>query len=343
MTGAVNLPTGHSARSLDLIALGECMVELRADGPLGEAAHLTRACGGDTLNALVSAARLGSRCGFISRVGNDPFGHGLRRAWQAEGIDVTHAPLVDGENGVYFISLDADGEREFTYRRVGSAASGLGPADVDAAYLASAGTLLLSGITQAISQTAQAATRHAAQLARQAGTRVAFDPNYRPRLWADRAGDGAGERAGERAGLDAARAAFREVLPCVDLLLPSFPADAALLDHSALDHTPVDAPGAARAFADLGVMVALKDGPHGAWLCEPGGEPLHVPAPPVADVLDTTGAGDAWNGAFLHALTRAQPPAQAARTAHACAAHAIRHRGALPPPPVHSSPHPETA
>ncbi|WP_191300749.1 sugar kinase [Deinococcus indicus] len=326
----MTLPTGHSARSLDLIALGECMVELRADGPLGEAAHLTRACGGDTLNALVSAARLGSRCGFISRVGRDPFGHGLRRAWQVEEIDVTHAPLVDGENGVYFISLHADGEREFTYRRVGSAASGLSPADVDAAYLASAGTLLLSGITQAISQTAQAATRHAARVARQVGTCVAFDPNYRPRLWAD--------RAGERAGLDAARAAFREVLPCVDLLLPSFPADTALLDH-----IPIDAPDAARAFADLGVTVALKDGPHGAWLCDPGGEPLHVPAPPVADVLDTTGAGDAWNGAFLHALTRTQPPEQAARAGHASAAHVIRHRGALPPPLPLTPRHPETA
>ena len=326
----MTLPTRHSARLLDLIALGECMVELRADGPLGEAAQLTRACGGDTLNALVSAARLGSRCGFVSRVGTDPFGPGLRRAWQAEGIDITHAPLVDGENGVYFISLLAGGEREFTYRRAGSAATHLSPADVDATYVAASGTLLLSGITQAISGSAQAATRHAAQLARQVGTRVAFDPNYRPRLWADRAGDGA--------GLDAARAALRELLPWVDLLLPSFPADAALLDH-----TPSDAPGAARAFAALGVTVALKDGPHGAWLCDPGAEPLHVPAPPVADVLDTTGAGDAWNGAFLHALTRARPPEQAARTAHASAAHAIRHRGALPPPLPLTPRHPETA
>ncbi|GGS25329.1 sugar kinase [Deinococcus knuensis] len=322
MTGAVT----HPERSLGLIALGECMVELRADGPLGDAAHLTRACGGDTLNALVSAARLGSRCGFISRVGNDPFGPGLRRAWLAEGIDVTHAPLVDGENGVYFISLHAGGEREFTYRRADSAATQLSPADVDATYVASSGTLLLSGITQAISGSAQAATRHAAQLARQCGTRVAFDPNHRPRLWA------------ARGGLDAARAGLHELLPCVDLLLPSFPADAALLDDS-----PGSAPDAARAFAALGVTVALKGGADGAWLCDPDGEPLHVPAPPVPDVLDTTGAGDAWNGAFLHALTRAQPPEQAARTAHASAAHVIRHRGALPPPPAHSSPHPETA
>ena len=322
MTTAVTNPI-H--RPLDLIALGECMVELRADGPLGEAAHLTRAFGGDTLNALVSAARLGSRCGFISRVGNDPFGHGLRRAWQAEGLDVTHAPLVDGENGVYFISLHADGEREFTYRRAGSAASHLAPADLDPAYLAAAGTLLLSGITQALSGGAQAATLHAAHLARQSGTRVAFDPNHRPRLWAD------------RGGLHAARAALHDLLPSVDLLLPSFPADAALLDGP-----PGSAPEAARAFAALGVTVALKDGPHGAWLCGPHADPQHVPAPPVPDVLDTTGAGDAWNGAFLHALTHARTPEQAARTAHACAAHTIRHRGALPPRPVPPRPQPET-
>ncbi|OOV12341.1 PfkB family carbohydrate kinase [Deinococcus sp. LM3] len=245
------------------------------------------------------------------------------------GIDVTHAPLVDGENGVYFISLHADGEREFTYRRAGSAATHLSPADVDAAYVAASRTLLLSGITQAISASAQAATRHAAQLARQCGTRVAFDPNYRPRLWADRAGDGT--------GLDAARAALHELLPFVDLLLPSFPADAALLDHSALDHTSVDAPGAARAFAALGVTVALKAGAGGAWLCSPHADPQHVPARRPGRP-GYHGRRDAWNGAFLHALTHAHTPEQAARAAHACAAHAIRHRGALPPPPFPHAP-----
>jgi 2-dehydro-3-deoxygluconokinase len=134
------------------------MVEFWADEPLGSAERLHRAYGGDVLNALVTAARLGSRVGFMTKVGDDPFGPGLLEAWRAEGVDTAHAPLVEGENGVYFISLLADGEREFTYRRTGSAASTLAPDDLGASYLASSRTLLVSGITQAISLGAGAAT-----------------------------------------------------------------------------------------------------------------------------------------------------------------------------------------
>jgi len=98
----VSLP---AARPLDLIGVGECMVELFAEEPLGQAPVLRRAYGGDVLNALVSATRLGSRTGFVSRVGDDPFGESLRAAWREDGVDVSHAPLVPGENGVYFISV----------------------------------------------------------------------------------------------------------------------------------------------------------------------------------------------------------------------------------------------
>ncbi|MFC3860231.1 sugar kinase [Deinococcus antarcticus] len=300
-------------RPLDLIGLGECMVELRADGPLREAPTLTRACGGDVLNALVSAARHGSRSGFITRVGNDPFGPGLLAAWQAENLDLTHAPLVEGENGVYFISLLENGEREFTYRRAGSAASQLSPSDIDPAYIASARMLLLSGITQAISASAQAATLRAAQVAQEHSTLVAFDPNYRPKLWA------------ERGGVGAAQQAFREVLPFVNILLPSYPADSVLLGD-----TVSSAEEALAAFNRQAPLVALKSGADGAWLSSTASL---IPAVKVTHVLDTTGAGDAWNGAFLHALLTGKTPTQAAQLAHQTAAYSIGHRGGIPPRP----------
>ena len=66
-----------SACRFDLIALGECMVELYATQPLGSAEVLHRSCGGDVLNALVAAARMGARTGFVTRVGDDPFGPAL--------------------------------------------------------------------------------------------------------------------------------------------------------------------------------------------------------------------------------------------------------------------------
>ncbi|ADD27053.1 sugar kinase [Meiothermus ruber] len=302
-------------KTLDLVGLGECMVEFFTDEPLGQARTFTRSFGGDVLNALVAAARLGSATGFITLVGNDPFGPGLLQAWQAEGVDTALAPLVEGENGVYFISLLENGEREFTYRRQGSAASRLSPEHIQPAYLAGARMLLLSGITQAISPSAQAATLRAAEQARSAGLWVAFDPNYRPRLWA------------LRGGLETARQALGEILPYVDLLLPSQPADLALWG---LEH--LEAPTALRVLLQYVPRVGLKAGAEGAWLGWEG-QIQHVPPASPHQVRDTTGAGDAWNGAFLHGLLQGWNPLEAALQANRLAAAKLAYRGAIPPRP----------
>ncbi|AVR94907.1 sugar kinase [Pseudoduganella armeniaca] len=289
--------TGEAA-AFDLIGIGECMVEFHATAPLAQATQFHKSYGGDVLNALVAAARQGSRTAFISRVGDDPFGPGLQAAWRAEGIDTSHAPLVPGENGVYFISVDAAGERSFTYRRAGSAASAMN-GDVDEAFIASARCLLLSGITQAISPGARAATLAAARVARAHGVTVAYDPNYRPRLWTDAA---------------TARAACIELLPYVDILLPSLPTDADILPGPALTLAP---------------HVAVKLGEAGSevWL---DGARTVVPAVP-AQVVDTTGAGDCWNGTYLALLLQGADAAQAAAQANAAAAAKLAHRGAVPP------------
>jgi 2-dehydro-3-deoxygluconokinase len=302
-------------KTLDIIGIGEAMVELSAEEPLSQATHLRRSYGGDVLNALIAAARLGARVGFISRVGQDPFGPGLLSSWQAEGVDTRHAPLVEGENGVYFISLQANGEREFTYRRAGSAASRLSPAALDPAYLRQGRVLLLSGITQALSETAQATCLEAARLARGAGLLVAFDPNYRPRLWAP------------RGGLEAAQTAWSELKPYVDLLLPSHPAD---LPALALEGK--SPPEALQALASQGFRVALKAGPEGAWLAWEGR--IHrLPPSPTGAIRDTTGAGDAWNGVFLHGLLLGLSPEEAGARANRAAAQKLGFRGAIPPWP----------
>lgn len=290
----------------ELIALGECMVELSGAQPLAQMpASLTLGCGGDSLNALVAAARLGTRCGFISRLGDDPFAAGLQQCWRQQGIGFDHAPLTPGFNGVYFISQLPGGEREFTYRRAGSAASTLAPSDVDEAYVAGARCLLLSGITQAISATAQAATLQAAELARRHGLLLAYDPNYRPALWA------------QRGGLAAARAALLEVQELVDWFLPSEPADTLLL----------------AGLNSLQRNVAWKCAEQGARLQSAGQASVMVPAQLLApgQIVDSSGAGDAWNGAFLHGLLRGQTAQAAAGLANAVAAATLAHRGAIPP------------
>lgn len=304
-------------RAVDLVGLGEGMVEFWADEPLGTATTFRRAYGGDVLNALVTAARLGARTRFVTQVGNDPFGHALLAAWQAEGVDTRFAPLVPGDNGVYYIGLDDRGDREFTYRRAGSAASRLAPHHLGIQSLRDARVLLLSGVTQAISASAQAATLHAAVTAQSAGVTVAYDPNYRAALWAPRGGPAA------------ARAAMAEVLRFVDVLLPSFPADFAPLG-GAHRHLDDDLDRCGRLLPD-GAVIAVKAAEGGAYLRQHG-TTVHVPAPP-APVVDSTGAGDAWNGAFLFARLGGADDVTAARLAHQAARWVLAHRGAIPPHP----------
>lgn len=299
--------------TFDLLGIGECMVELYSTLPLSETPALERSFGGDVLNALVMASRLGASTGFISRVGKDPFGEGLHQAWQQEGIGTCMAPLVDGENGVYFISLLENGEREFTYRRAGSAASQIKPEDLDLDALKSTRALLISGITQALSDSARATTLEAAKVAHAAGAKVYYDPNHRPKLWFSRGGD------------QAAREAFLEVLPFVDVLLPSFPADLHILHLPNL--TPFEA---AERLARLGPEVALKCGEDGVFLHTSAFQG-HVPAQKVPLVLDSTGAGDCWNGAFIFCHLNGKTPEEAALFANQMAARKLQHRGAIAP------------
>ncbi|MDX2008110.1 MAG: sugar kinase [Meiothermus sp.] len=302
-------------KTLDIIGIGECMVEFFAEEPLGQARSLQRSFGGDVLNALVTAARLGSRVGFVTQVGRDPFGPGLLEAWLAEGIDTRCAPLVPGENGVYFISLRDGGEREFTYRRKDSAASRLSAENLDLWYLQQSRMLLLSGISQAVSESAQDAALRAARLVGSGGALVAFDPNHRPNLWA------------LRGPSEAARQALEQIEPHLDILLPSFPDDMAVFGVEGLD-----VKSAAVALAERVPRVALKAGAAGAWLAWDG-ELEHIAPAVTARVRDTTGAGDAWNGAFLHGLLHSQEPFEAARRANQIAADKLAFRGAIAPKP----------
>ena len=309
-------------RRFDLLGIGECMVEFHSAEPLGEASAMQRGYGGDVLNSLVALRRLGGQAGFITRVGDDPFGPGLLQAWRAEGIDTSHALERPGDNGIYFIAVAADGEREFTYRRHATAASRIGPEDIDPAYLASSHWLLLSGITQALSASAREATLAAARIALAQGVRVAYDPNYRPRLWA------------AQGGLAAARAAFEEIAPFAEWILPSHPADAVLLgelgEDSGQDES-IDAGFAvAGRFAERARNVALKCGAGGCILAG-AGPARHVPGAVAEKVIDTTGAGDCWNGSFLFYLQHGAAPVEAAAQANRLAAAKLAYRGAIAP------------
>jgi 2-dehydro-3-deoxygluconokinase len=265
---------------MDILSLGECMIEFISEGSISESQTFRASAAGDTFNTIAAASRLGSKCGFITKVGEDAFGDFLVNRWKSEGIDVSHVNHVKGAfNGVYFISLLEGGQRDFIYYRRGSAASTITPKDLDADYIASAKILHTSGISQAISETSLATVEEAIHIAKNHNVKVSFDPNYRTKLWSK----------------DKALKAYESILPCVDIAFPD-ETYGSLINRA-------DPKEIMKYFSDFEIpVVALKLGQKGVLLHGSGGEDKGFGVLKV-HVKDTTGAGDAFNGGFLHAIS----------------------------------------
>ena len=290
----------------ELIAIGECLVELMSDEPIDRARTFTKGFGGDTCDAAIMATRLGTKCGYVSRVGNDPFGDYLIREWRASKLDISAVARTDAYTGLFISPLQTSESKDIFYYRSGSAGSRLQPSDLPNGFPGSARIVHLSGVTQALSKSARETILEAARRARDAGAQVSFDVNYRPRLWP----------------VLEARKALEEIIPFTDIVLPSTPEDTMPLLGI---ESPEDA---ARYFRDAGVpIVAVKAGARGGYVEWDGGS-VALEASKV-DVVDASGAGDAFAGALLHCLIRNATPEEAGRVAVAAAELKIGRAGAV--------------
>lgn len=177
----------HSHR-YDVVTLGESMAVLAPmDGTAIEHARQYRAgIGGAEGNTCIALARLGYRVRWVSRVGQDGFGRMVLSTLAGQGVDVD-AVTVDADHptGVYFRETTVVGGTRALYYRHGSAASFLSPLDL-AQGLVPARYLLVTGITPALSASAQQAVYESLKWAHDHGIPVVFDPNVRYRLWPSR-------------------------------------------------------------------------------------------------------------------------------------------------------------
>ena len=294
-----------------VVCAGECMVELRENGP----DSFARAYAGDVYNTAVYLKRSlpAAEVQLLTATGEDALSDAMRAAWRAESIEARWAFRVPGGTpGLYIIETDSAGERRFHYWRKESAARRWWAllAEHGEATLGGADVLYLSGISLAILPP-EDRTRALVRLEslRERVGLIAFDPNVRPDLWVD---------ARE------ARAVLKSALSLCHVALPSSD-DLRWLFNEAQARAQVER------LRELGMAeFALTLGADGA-LVAANEETMHIASPAPDRVIDTSGAGDAFNGAYLAGRLRGCAPAEAARQGLALAARVVAHPGALIP------------
>ena len=300
----------------DLIAIGEPLAEMAAEsaGPLGTVDRFRRGWGGDTANFVLAAARLGGDCGYVTRVGQDAFGAAFVAMLQKHGIDAAQVKAdADRHTGLYFVTYTEEREHRFDYVRRGSAASHLSGADVDPDYVAGARVLHASGISQAISGSCADAVRVAMELAQEAGTTVSYDANVRPVL----------------GGRETLHRNFETALARADIVFLSVEDAAYLYGDSPLEAV-LD-----RIVAERPRLAVAKLGADGCLIKSDAGERCHVPAWTV-EMVDATGAGDAFSAGFVLSLLAGAGLSEAGRYANAVGALTASGVGAIAPQPSHA-------
>ena len=259
-------------------------------------------------------ARLGLPVAYLSALGTDPFSAEMRAAFRAEGIDDTLV-LSDPTRlpGLYAIRTDARGERSFHYWRERSAVRNLFALEkVEEAMAEAAGADLLyvSGITLSLfDATGRERLRELASGVQRRGGTVAFDPNYRPAGWP---------------GTREARDAIQAFACAVDIVLPTFDDERLLWGDAGL------ADCIARWSGWGAKDIVVKLGSEGCALATEEGH-FPVRGERVEKVVDTTGAGDSFNAAYLAARLRGEDRAAAAAAGNRLASEVIQVRGAIVP------------
>lgn len=258
------------------ILFGEPMALLIADttGPLEEVEHFTRAMSGAEVNVSIGLSRLGHPVEYLTRLGDDPFGHYIASALKKNEIGTSLVTYDDVyRTGIQLKNRVTDGSDPYApYYRKGSAASHITISEIDAIDLTDVELVHVTGIPPALSQSARKATFRLMDRAKEAGIFITFDPNLRPVLWEDE---------------ETMCTVLNQLAAKADVVLPGIGECKILVGTE-------DKKEAADFYQKLGVKtVIIKDGSKGAYV-QTADENYDVAGYKVERVVDTVGAGDGF-------------------------------------------------
>ncbi|NMA23086.1 MAG: sugar kinase [Spirochaetales bacterium] len=270
----------------EVVTIGESLVALIPDShtKLRYVNTFSKVVAGAESNVAVGLAKLGHKASWLSKVGADELGHYVIRELRAEGVD-TSAVIMDSDHptGLMIKEFTPSLQSSVYYYRKGSAASTLSVDEIDWDFLRKAKIIHISGITPALSPSCKEVVEVVARFAKKEGIPFSFDPNIRKKLWS--------------------------MEEAIETLTPLFSlADLVLLgDEEAQILLGTDTPEEVVSILhQKGVStVALKLGEKGAYVSD--GKSAHYIAAHQVTVVDTIGAGDAFNAGFLAGILEGKP------------------------------------
>lgn len=265
-----------------VLLMGEPMALLIADrvGPLEDIEHFTRTLAGAEVNVCIGLARLEHEPTYITRLGDDPFGHYIKKFLEKENIGTENVSYDQVyRTGIQLKNKVLEGDPYAPYYRKGSAASHLSTKQIDEISFDGIAHVHVTGILPALSQSCKEATYRLLERAQEEKRTITFDPNLRPALWPS---------------IEEMVETINDLASYADIVLPG--EEEGLILCGSKDPEVI-----ADFYQNLGVKtVVVKIGPAGAYVRD-GDESYTVPGFKIETVVDTVGAGDGFAAGLISA------------------------------------------
>lgn len=278
------------AENYKIFTLGDALITFNPSetGPLRYVPAFTRKVGGAELNFAIGSARLGMDTKWVSRLGGDEFGRVIYNFARGEGIDMSDVSFVENyPTSLNFKEIREDGSGKTFYYRYQSPILTMAAEDITKEMFEGIDLVHLTGVFLAIDPKNLAIVKQVLKIAGEQGIRVSFDPNIRLKLWT----------------LDQAKAAYKEILPSVDILLTGLD-EIEMLNGTASDQALEDFA------AHYGIsQLVIKDGGNGSRVFQDG--QWHSKAAFKVTVVDTVGAGDGFDAGYVYAVLHGYAPEDA--------------------------------
>lgn len=278
---------------VDIAIIGECLIELSANGTLADTSTLNKYFGGDTVTTAVAIARLGGKLTYITKVGNDGFSEFIISSLQKENIDTSLIKTNDEQNGMYIISKTSD-KKELLYYKRKTAATKLSIEDINVDCIKKLKLIYSTGVVQSLSASSRELVREAFKTAKENDVLTAYDPNYTSCFMSS----------------TDTKEYFEEIVDYTDVIFLSLKNDAErLYDVGSTDKIM-------KYFWDKGVkIVVIKSHIDNGYYTGYKGDISFTEFYNSTKAIDTTASGDVFNGGFLYALTNGYAPSDATKFA----------------------------